>query len=502
MMATQQNKRAASSKATKAPNSGATFVLPSKNLAGKARAQRPGSDLDRGQSISNSLNRYAANAIQNIRNRSDINEIIRTLMREDGLFSSAANSMVSLAAGSGYRLAGYDAAGAMDLSVMSMAYSMLDRFGTLHDYSQGFNDKPGVQSLLTTLQTDVIGTGGCGVELVLDKVFGPERLVPVGYSTITWEADGKGGRYPTQDSGDINLNLPTVFVAEHNRNADEAYSVSILRPGLSHTINFNEFLEDTHRAVNRTGHSRLIASLVAEKVWAAAPDDVKNNPAKRAAYFNAVRTEVEEALAGLEPEDALVSYDSVEYSVEDIGGNKADYSVLLTTLGNLLGASLKTPATVSGLRASGGQGLSNAETLIYLKVVEAVRAPVEEVLSRALTLAIRLMGIDGYVRFEFMPVNLRPEEELEAYKGTKQKRILEMLSFGLINDAEACYELGIRPQGLMQELAGTGFYGKSQTAANAGTGDDQGGGSEGERSSSSGRALNPDTPSKSGGKDQ
>lgn len=450
--------------------------------------------MDRGQSISNSLNRYVSSSIKDVRNRTDINEIIRTLMREDGLFSSAANSLVALSANSGFRIAGYNSAGAMDLGVMSMAYSVMDRFSTLHDYSLGYNDKPGIQSLLATLQTDVVGTGGCGLELVLDKTFGPERLVPVGYSTVAWEADGKGGRYPTQDSGEINLNLPTVFISEHNRNADEAYSVSMLRPGLSHTMNFNEFLEDTHRAVNRTGHSRLIAQISAEKAWAAAPESVKADPSKRAEFFNSVRTEVETALAGLEPEDALVSYDTVEYDVKDIGGSKSDYSTLLTTLGNLLGASLKTPASVSGLRAGGSQALSNAETLIYLKVVEGARPPVEEVMSRALTLAVRLLGIDGYVYFEFLPVNLRPEEELEAYKGTKQKRVLELLSFGLINDAEACYELGIRPQGLIKELAGTGFYGKSKTAEE--------GQSEGERESSAGRALNPETPSKSGGDDQ
>lgn len=471
-------------------NSGASVLLPKRNLAGKARAKRPGSDFDKGQSIRNELNSYVANAIRNIRERSDVNQIIRILMREDGLFSSAANSMVALAANSGYRLACYNAGGAMDLAVMGTAYSLLDRLSTLHDYSQGFNDKPGMQSLLTTLQIDVVGTGGCGVELVLDKTFGPERLVPVGYSTIQWEADGKGGRYPTQDSGEIDLNLPTVFIAEHNRNADEAYAVSLLRPGLTHTINFNEFLEDTNRAVNRTGHSRLVAKLLSEKVLAAAPDQVKNDPAKRNEFFNQVRTQVEEALEGLEPEDALVAYDSVEYEVKDTGGSKADYSPMLTTLGNLLGASLKTPASVSGLRAAGGQGLSNAETLIYLKVVEAARPPVEEVMSRALTLAVRLLGVEGHVYFEFMPVNLRPEEELEAYKGTKQKRVLELLSHGLINDAEACYQLGVRPQGLIGLLAGTGFYGKSATTG------------EGERESSTGRALNPGTPSKSGGDDQ
>ena len=466
--------------------------MPKRNLAGKSKTKRPGSDLDRGQSIRNELNSYTAKAIKDIRARSDVNQIIRTLTREDGLFSSASNSMVALAANSGYRIAGLNGQGAMDLAVMSAAYTIMDAFTTLHDYSKGFNDKPGMQSLLATLMTDVITTGGCGVELVLDKTFGPERLVPVGYSTITWEADGNGGRYPTQDSGKIDLNLPTVFVAEHNRNADEAYSVSLLRPGLSHTISFNEFLEDMNRAVNRTGHSRLTAKILAEKVWAAAPDDVKNDPNKRNNYFNTVRQQVEQALEGLEPEDALVAYDSVEYAVHDTGGSKADYSPMLTTLGNLLGASLKTPASVSGLRAAGGQGLSNAETLIYLKVVDAARPPVEEVMSRALTLAVRLMGIEGYVYFEFNPINLRPDEELEAYKGTKQKRVLELLSLGVINDAEACYELGVRPQGLIAPLAGTGFASKN-TAATDG---------EGERESSTGRSLNPGTPSKSGGDDQ
>ena len=465
-------------------------VLPSKSaLAGKAKAQRPGSLIKKGQTLTNDFNTYIATAIENIRNRSDINEIIRALMREDGIFSSAANSMVALAGNSGYRIAGYDSSGAMSTEVMAMAYSIFDRISLLHDYSKGYNDKPGVNSLIATLQTDVVGSGGCGVELVLDKTFAPERLVPVGYSTITWVSDGAGGRYPAQMKGQLPLNYPNIFIAEHNRNADEAYAVSLLRPGLAHTIAFNEFIEDTHRAVNRTGHSRLIATLIAEKVWASAPESVKADPEKRAAYFNSTRESIQDALSNLDPEDALVSYDTVEYEIKDTGGNKADYSSLLTTLGNLLGASLKTPATVSGLRASGGQGLSNAETLIYLKVVEAVRAPVEEVLSRALTLAVRLLGVDGYVAFEFLPVNLRPDEELEAYKGTKQNRILTLLSHGLITDADACYELGIRPQGLITNFSGTGFLDKQVDVQVAP-----------DRVTSSGRALTPDTTANPSGR--
>lgn len=470
---------------------GADVVMPSRNLAGKARAQRPGSDQEKGSTLANNLKTFNNTAINNISSRTDANEIIRLLIREEGLFSSAANSMVAISAGAGYRLAGYDSTGTMSTEVMSVAYSIMDQFSTLHDYSKGYNDKPGMNSLLASMQMDVITSGGCGGELVLDAQFGPERIVPIGYSTVTWEADGQGGRYPTQDNGDIVLNIPTVFISEHNRNPDEAYSVSLLRPGLSHTINFNNFLEDTHRAINRTGHSRLIATIIADKIKQAADEKTRADPVKMGALYSRVKTEVEEALAGLEPEDAIVSYDSIEYDVQDTGGSKADYSTMLTTLGNLLGVAVKTPASVSGLRASGGQGLSNAETLIYLQVVRGTRPPVEEVMSRALTLACRLMGIDGYVAFEFKAINLRPEAELEAYLGTKQKRVLELLSWGVINEAHACWELGLRPQGLNAILAGTRFYVKDASDATAT-----------DRSTSSGAALAPDTPAQTGGTDQ
>jgi hypothetical protein len=469
----------------------AEYTLPTVNLAGKARAKRPGSDIKKGQSIKNELNTYNALSIAQVRTRRDVNEIIRTLMREEGLFSSAANAMVALSAGAGFRIAGYRDDGTMDVSVMSAAYDIVDGFDTTHDYTKGFNDKHSLQSIISTAMLDVLSSGGCGIELILDKEYGPNRLVPVGYSTITWESDGQGGRYPTQEGGDVVLNIPTVFISEHNRHADDAYAVSMLRPGLAQTFNFNEFLEDTHRAVNRTGHSRHITTLDQEAVRNMAPPEIQNDKAKMAAFYNTVKANVEDALRDLEPEDALVSYDTVTHKLEDMGGSKADYSALLTTLGNLLGVSLKTPASVSGLRSSGTQALSNAETLIYLKIVESTHPVVEDIISRALTLAVRLIGIDGFVKFQMNPVNLRPEDELEAYKTTKQRRILELLSFGLINDAQAYYDLGIRPQGAVALLAGTNFYGKNAQPVE-----------EGERTSSAGRALNPDTTSTSGGDDK
>lgn len=489
-MARRKAQRTPGSKGSRYNRVGSDVVLPRSNVAGKARAKRPGSDLDRGQTIRNEHSQYIQQTIDQIRNRAEVSDLIRTLLREEGIFSAAGNAMVSLASNSGYRLAGYDSSGTMDLEVMGIGYVLLDRLNTHHDYSLGYNDKAGVESLLATLTLDAVSSGGCGVELVLNPDFSPYRLVPVGYSTIEWESDGRGGRYPTQDRGDIDLNLPTVFMAEHHRHAGEAYAYSILRPGLANTVYFQEFLEDTRRAVNRVGHSRMVATIIAEKLAASAPQDVRNDDAKMQEYLAQQYAAVQSALEDLEPEDAVIAFDSVEFSVEDTGGSKSDYTPLLSTLGNMQGASLKTPATVTGLRAGGGQGLSNAETLVYLKTVDSLRVAVEEVISRALTLAVRLLGVDGSIQFEFMPIDLRPDSELEAYRGTRQKRVLEKLSWGLINDAQACFELGIRPQGLQGPLAGTRFYTQRGETG------------EGERESSTGRALNPGTPSQSGGDDQ
>lgn len=478
------------SKGSRYTQKGADVVLPKGKVAGKARAQQPGSDLSRGDTIRNQNAQYIKESIKAIRDRTDVTEVIKLLLREEGLFSSAGNSMVSIGASSGFRIAGYDSAGSMDIDVMSLGYLLMDRLDTLHDYSVGYNDKPASKGLINTLLLDVVTSGGCGVELVLRDDFMPDRFVPISYSSIQWEADGKGGRYPTQDSGEIDLNLPTVFMAEHNRQASEPYSASPLRPGLNNTMYFSEFLEDTRRAVNRTGHSRMTAIIDTEKLAASAPQSVKNDDAKMQQYMKEQYDSVVSAMEELEPEDAVVAFDSVTFDVHDTGGTKSDYSTMMATLGNLQGAGLKTPASVTGLRATGGQGLSNAETLVYLKTVESLRGPVEEAISRALTLAARLLGIDGFIKFSFMPINLRPEEELEAYKGTKQKRVLEALSFGLINDAQACWELCVRPQGLVESLAGTRFYTKSTSTGEA------------DRTSSTGAALNPDTPSQSGGDDQ
>jgi hypothetical protein len=158
----------------------------------------------------------------------------------------------------------------------------------------------------------------------------------------------------------------------------------------------------------------------------------------------------------------------------------------------MLATSLKTHPSILGLRLAGSQSLSNTESLIYLKIARSVQMPIEHLMSRAMTLAIRLYGADAYVRFKFNTIDLRPESELEAFKIMRQDRILEQLSLGFITDEEAAEELGTGPRAPgAPVLSGTMFHQMSTNASNASPNADP-----------MGNALQPNTPSKGGGASQ
>lgn len=185
---------------------------------------------------------------------------------------------------------------------------------------------------------------------------------------------------------------------------------------------------------------------MADKIKQAADDETKASPAKMGALFDLVLAQVTEALAGLEPEDAVVTFDSVTYKVEDTGGNKADYALMVAVLANMLGASLKTPASVSGMCVGRPRPVQRRDPDLP---ASGARHPLAggRVDVPCGDLACRLQRIDGRKHRLRVQLN-QPASRHRAGSvlRTRQKRVLELLSWGVINEAHACWELGIRPQ--------------------------------------------------------
>lgn len=398
-----------------------------------------------GDSIPDSDRTYVNASIRDLRTLG-VTKAIRALCRVNGMVSTAVQSYVSLAM-SGYTVAGYETGTHLfSRDGTIVAETILAGMDTLDDYTQGYSDKRALTQLLETLVKEVIITGGCAGELVLNDQRLPDRIVPFATETLEWVIKKDKKKYPSQisaEGGNIPLDLPTIWVESLNQEATSIQPRSMLESCLNTVYMFVEFLEDMSRVVRKSGHSRVVARIIVEKAVESAPADIRLDPTKLTKYLQDIRDSAEEVLKNLEPNDAITSFDNIEFDMLSDASSKSDYTDLLESLNGLVATSLKSMPSVLGLRiGKGSQSLSNTETLLYIKQVEAARAPVEILMSRALTLAARLNGSDTYVKFKFNPIDLRPSNEIEAHKAIHQSRVLEQLSLGFITDDEASNLLG------------------------------------------------------------
>ena len=199
--------------------------------------------------------------------------------------------------------------------------------------------------------------------------------------------------------------------------------------------------------------------------------------------MNNLVTQLEAKVNGLAPEDALVYFDSIGFSVKDAAPpNITNEYDTLKDIGNArVATGAKTLPAILG-HGVASSNIASTETMLFVKnAVGIITSKLDELFSKALTLAVRLYGIDCVVEFYFDDVNLRPELELEGFKETKQRRIIELLSLGFYSDDEAAVLLtGHLPPLGFKTLSGTMF----KTGSSAGQTGDYGGASNG------GSALN------------
>lgn len=466
------------------------YVAPRKLAPGQA-TQKAGRDTNTGDTVARDTQLRLYQTVDALLNVNRVGDAIRLAIRQQGTIGTAHFNLVEMAL-TGWRAVAYDLmTEQVSQEAQNTLNSVITRLNTNLDYSLGFDDKIGIERVLEMLINDVVTSSGCGLELVLDKSRMPERLIPFPYDSIEWK-QGSAGRYPVQrGSGDeTELNHPTIFVSDLHRTPNEAYSHPMFEAALRDGRAYEQFLQDMRRAIRRSGHDRLTVSLDAQRIKEAAPPDVQNDPQKLNTWMEDVRIGVEAIIDRLGPEDALVSYDTAKADLLSSEGSKTDYVSLMNALSGNLATALKSNPSILGLRIEGSQSLSNTESLIYLKIANAMRRPVQEVMSRALTLALRLYGVQAYVEFSFEPIDLRPERELAAFETMKFDRDSRLLSMGQITDLEFSIRqgLGTLPDGY-KELSGTGFYaGKTVDASKASPND---GAQE--------RALQPDTPDAAGG---
>lgn len=404
-------------------------------------------------------------AARDLRNQSKTVAAIRQLAKADGMMSSAVFNY-SEVANSGWKAYAYDPVTGEFLPEATLfLVNLLEIMDKVPRIDLGCNTAMAMAQVVETLLDEAVKTNACCLELVLDKNYLPERFVVVPYETVTKVRRGDGTWYPEQrGNGDpVNLDIPTFFMSEFHIDAGTAYVTPMMTAALKDSFHFGEFVDDMRRVLKKSGHGRVLAKLNAENVKRAAPPEVQSDSNKLKEWMASVRDEMASVLKDVEPEDAIVFYDVADVTIEHAKGDKADYKELLQALSGMAATSMKTNPSMLGLRLAGSQSLSNTESLVFLRTAAGIQRPVSTVLSRAFTLALRLYGFNAYVCVEFDAINLRPDDELEAFKVMKESRIMTQLSYGRISDEEANQALGLGPlPANAPRLSGTMFLDSKQ----------------------------------------
>lgn len=360
--------------------------------------------------------------------------------------------------------------GTINPEATKLTQSILARLDFLNDYTQGFSATTGIHAVAEQLMLELRLYGSCSLELVLDKARMPNRLQPISVTQLEFFEDKTGYTYPIQRvNGDqINLDVPTFFYEALDQDLLTAYSSSPMESALQATLADAEFTNDIRRSIKKALHPRLVAEIDSDKFRKSIPISIAGDKDQTDEYQNNFVSQVESTVNGLEPDDALISLDTIKFTYLNNGNATLsdEWKTLQGLIDSKTATGTKSPSFVLG-HGSGSQNVASSESMLFVKYVEGVQLKLNSILSRALTLATRLLGQDVYVEFSFDRIDLRPHLETTSFRVMEQSRVLELLSIGMISDEEASIALtGNLPPAGYKPLSGT-FFKAGATDPNA-----------------------------------
>jgi len=380
-------------------------------------------------------------------------EVLRNLARANPDLSAALSAYIRVGIPEKYIVLARGPDGTVDDEATRLAWEMLQRFDKLPAYDSGFSQVDSIRSVSEALAKEGILYGGLGMELVLDKGRMPYKFQPVSVTKVKFYEDASGGTRglkPVQDVGgqEIDLDIPTFFMVWVDPSLLDPYPQSPWDAAIQPVLTSSTFFADLRRVLTRHVYPRYNVSIIEEKVRAMMPPEVVVDEAERTKFYNARIAEVQTAINELGPEEALVHFDfiEIEYIKNDDGSGTADkFDTIKQIIDANLAKGAKTLPAVLG-NGSGSQNVASTESVLFmLSANSMVRIKLQELYSKALTLACRLYGLEVTVQFEFDDIELRPVTELESFKTLRFERLCKEWGLGLISDMEFCMRVNYCP---------------------------------------------------------
>lgn len=411
----------------------------------------------RGSKIPNSAtNTTSLSLAEHFRSSGSIGETIKKLVLVSPDLSHAVETKIKTTISPTYKSICYDKNGQVDVKATKLLHAFLLRLDlSTFDYTK-FTKSTDLRSLSASLLFDSCRYGSMGLELVLGQTRLPAYLSAFSTRLVTW-ADNTPYTYPIYN-GKVPLNYPTVFYSSTIQDTESAYSDSPLQAAIQSCMWDADFIDALRRAAVKNLFQRLRIKINTDAFIKTLTIEQQTDKVKMKTAMDAATSSLEQQLAGLEPDDALVLFDIIEADTIQDANRSEDRSmdVLQSIINGKISAGAKILPSIIGRGQS--SNAASTESALFLKSISAAQDELNILLSRAFTFAMRLFGARVTVWFKFDEVNLRPPLELSSFEAIRQSTILQQLSLGMLKDEEACIALtgNLPPDGYVP-LSGTNF---------------------------------------------
>lgn len=382
------------------------------------------------------------------RSNSDSKTLISDLLRTDPDMSAALNAFLTVA-DTELMVTVRNPDGTLDSAGQAQFNAMLVGMTVRSDYSTGFQVPVTLDSIIEGARYMILARGGVAGELLMTKAFFPNTIRLMDLGTIEWIEPQVGNYKPQQKTNDgrtISLDIPSFYVSWFRKDPTAIYSHSPFISAINTIAARQQVINDLYRIMQVTGYPRMEATVVEEVILKTAPQEVKSDPVKKNAYIQQIIGNITSRLSSMRPDQAFVHTDSIEMGMmnEKTAGMELNIEPILKTLNAQNQAGLKSMATILG-RGESGVNTASVEARVFSLSAQAINKPVAGFLSYHFTLAMRLLGYQGYVECKFADVEMRSALELATNMLVESQMLKDDLSLGIITDEEYHQRVYNRP---------------------------------------------------------
>lgn len=324
----------------------------------------------------------------------------------------------------------------------------------LQQTNRGFKEDRSLNSLVNKIHLSFFVKGAAAGEVALTNNFKPNYLAAVDPETIWFkQAGGELIPWQMQPFGNMKrgtwegnykkLDIPSFFYQPLDARLNDVYGVCPILPALQIIFFQLEILQDLQAVVHKAGYPRITVKLLEEILIKNAPPSIKNNAKALATWLTTKKTEIENEYKNINPDDALIHFDSTEISYLETtkGMGTYDARALIEIIDSQVIASLKTLSTLMGRHRGRTETYASAEVQLYIKGVEAIQAVSALFMSRELTFSLNMFGLQGYVIFKYLPIELRSKTELAQWDSIRIKNNLVYMALKIKSFQECSIEL-------------------------------------------------------------